>query len=117
LPIVFGEVDEESVAQELSRWVSASTLVIASSDLSHYHGYDDAIALDRSTIESILALDISAASQAEACGRSPIATLLHLAVWHNWEPRLLGYQNSGDTAGDRTRVVGYAAIGFYDRSQ
>lgn len=115
-PLIFGEVDEESVALELSNWVSPSTLFIVSSDLSHYYNYDEAVALDQSTIDSILRLDVQAVRQAEACGHSPLTALLHLAFWHKWEARLLGYQNSGDTAGDRTRVVGYAAIGFYDRA-
>jgi len=114
-PLVFGEVDELAVAQELGSWVSPSTLFIVSSDLSHYHDYEKAVPLDRSTIDSILRLDIEAVSQAEACGRSPLATLLQLATWQNWEPQLLGYENSGDTAGDKERVVGYTAIAFYDR--
>ncbi len=115
-PLIFGEVDEQAVAQELSKWVSPTTLIIASSDLSHFHTYDEAVTLDRSTIDAILRLDIEAVREAEACGRSPVATLLHLATWNQWEARLLGYQNSGDTAGDKDRVVGYAAIGFYDKS-
>jgi hypothetical protein len=113
-PLVFGEVDEQSVAQELSDWVSPSTLFVVSSDLSHYHTYDEAAALDQATIEAILHLDTRAVSQAEACGRSPLAALLQLACWQKWQPRLLGYQNSGDTSGDRARVVGYTAIAFYD---
>lgn len=114
LPLVFGDVDEEAVAQELSHRATPESLVIVSSDLSHYHAYDEACAIDRSTIDSILDLDAQTTRGVQACGRSPIATLLHLASWHKWEARLLGYQNSGDTAGDRARVVGYAAIGFYD---
>ncbi len=115
-PLVFGEVDEHAVAQELKSWVSPTTLFVVSSDLSHYHDYEEAVPLDRSTIDSILRLDVDAVSQAEACGRSPLATLLHLAKWQNWEPQLLGYQNSGDTAGDKARVVGYSAIAFYDKA-
>ena len=115
-PLVFGEVNEHAVAQELKSWVSPTTLFIVSSDLSHYHDYEEAVPLDRSTIDSILRLDVDAVSQAEACGRSPLATLLHLAKWQDWEPQLLGYQNSGDTAGDKSRVVGYTAIAFYDKA-
>ena len=113
-PLIFGETDEEAVAQELSNWVSPSTLFVVSSDLSHYHTYDEAAELDRATIEAILRLDVEAVSQADACGRAPLAALLQLAHWQKWQARLLGYQNSGDTAGDRMRVVGYTAIAFFD---
>jgi MEMO1 family protein len=116
-PLVFGEVDEQAVAHELGALVSPTTLFIVSSDLSHYHDYDEAVSLDRATIDSILKLDIQSVSCAEACGRSPLATLLHLAAWQNWEPELLGYQNSGDTAGDKSRVVGYTAIAFYEKAR
>jgi MEMO1 family protein len=115
-PLVFGEVEELAVAQELANWVSPATLFIVSSDLSHYREYDDAVSLDRGTIDAILRLDAEGVAEAEACGRSPLSTLLHLARWNNWEPQLLGYQNSGDTAGDKSRVVGYTAIAFYDRT-
>ena len=115
LPLVFGEVDEHAVALELGSLVAQNTLFVVSSDLSHYHDYDTASLLDRDTIDSILRLDVKAVSNAEACGRSPLAALLYLAASQNWEPQLLGYQNSGDTAGDKARVVGYTAIAFYDR--
>ena len=113
-PLVFGEVNEQAVARELTTLVSENTLFIVSSDLSHYHDYDTATSLDRETIEAILRLDVPAVGAAEACGRSPLKALLHLAAWHKWQPQLLGYQNSGDTAGDRSKVVGYAAIALYD---
>jgi AmmeMemoRadiSam system protein B len=114
-PLVFGEVDEHAVALELSSLVTPRTLFVVSSDLSHYHDYETAAALDRETIDAVLRLDVQAVTHTEACGRSPLATLLQLAAWQNWEPQLLGYQNSGDTAGDKSRVVGYTAIAFYDR--
>jgi hypothetical protein len=113
IPLVFGLADEACVAEELNRWVSPSTLFIASSDLSHYHDYEQAVRLDRATIDSILQLDAPAVCEAEACGHSPVTALIHLARAHHWQPRLFSYQNSGDTSGDRSRVVGYAAIGFY----
>jgi len=115
-PLVFGDVDEHAVAQELGNWVAPATLFIVSTDLSHYHEYDEAMSLDRATIDAIMRLDTEAALRAEACGRSPLATLLHLAKWQDWEPQLLGYQNSGDTAGDKSRVVGYTAIAFFDKA-
>src|SRR5664280_118790 len=113
-PLVFGAVDEEAVAKALNDWVSPSTLIIASSDLSHYHAYDEAVSLDRLTLDMILRLDAEAVCHAEACGRSPVAALLYMARWNSWEARLLNYKNSGDTSGERGRVVGYWAIGFYE---
>jgi len=57
------------------------------------------------------------ARQNSACGRAPVAVILHLAKQRDWRPVLLNYTNSGDTAGDRTRVVGYAAVAFYEISK
>lgn len=113
IPLVFGDVDEKRVAAELEKLVDGRTLFVASTDLSHYHPYDKARALDRSAIEAILRLDIEAIGRAEACGKSPVLALAHLARSRGWTAELLDYRNSGDTAGDRSRVVGYAAIAFY----
>ena len=113
-PLVFGDVNERAVAEVLKSWIKPNTLLVASSDLSHYHQYDEAIALDRETIDHILQLHAESLGHDAACGRGPVSALLHLARWNHWQPRLLQYQNSGDTAGDRDRVVGYAALGFYE---
>jgi AmmeMemoRadiSam system protein B len=112
-PLVFGDVDERAVAEALGPWFTHGSLLVASSDLSHYHGYERAVLQDHATIEHILQLEPDALRSDDACGRGPVRTLLHLARMNGWVPRLLKYQNSGDTAGDKNRVVGYAAIGFY----
>ena len=114
VPLVFGKVDENAAAAALGKLVGPRTLFVASSDLSHYHPYDQARALDQATVDAILRLDIDAIGHAEACGRSPVLALAHLALAQGWKTELLDYRNSGDTAGDRSRVVGYAAIAFYD---
>lgn len=114
LPLVFGEVDEHVVAETLRPWCTSDSLLVASSDLSHYQPYDKAVQQDRTTIEHILRLEPSALRHDDACGRGPVRTLLHLARAFRWHARLLDYKNSGDTAGDRNRVVGYTAIGFYE---
>jgi MEMO1 family protein len=113
-PLVFGEVDERAVAEALESWLKPATLLLASSDLSHYRQYDEAVALDLDTIDHLLQLDAESLGPQAACGRGPVSALLYLARWNQWKARLLAYQNSGDTAGDRNRVVGYAAIGFYE---
>ncbi len=97
-------------------------LFVFSTDLSHYHPYDQAQTIDERTVNAMLfetpqAVDrLFGAGQLEACGRGPIlASLLLSAKLGYLEFHLLRYANSGDTAGDRSRVVGYAAIGIYER--
>ena len=115
VPLVFGDVDESLVADKLAPLVDARTLVVASSDLSHYYPYATAQQLDRETVDAIVALDIERLNKTgQACGKSPVLALLHLARLRGWKTKLLDSRNSGDTAGDRSRVVGYAAIAFFD---
>jgi MEMO1 family protein len=114
VPLVFGRVDEEQVAERLKGLVSPKTLFVASSDLSHYYPYDEAKKLDQFTVDAVVRMDLQALASAQACGHSPILALVHLARALGWRPQLLDYRNSGDTAGDRSRVVGYAAIAFTD---
>ena len=115
VPLVFGEVDEAEVARRLNEFVDARTFFVASSDLSHYYPYETAQRLDRATVDAIVNLDIDAlVKKGQACGKSPVLALVHLARLRGWKTLLLDYRNSGDTAGDRSRVVGYAAIAFLD---
>lgn len=114
VPVVVGEVNPAVAAQGLEPLLDEETLVVVSSDLSHYHGYSAAVERDRACIEAICALNTETMAEQEACGRTPILTLLHLAKRKGWKPELLDYRNSGDTAGDKSRVVGYAAIAFYE---
>jgi hypothetical protein len=92
-------------------WGGDETLIVISSDLSHYHPYAEACALDRATAERVLALapDLN---HEQACGATPINGALLSAQQHRLAPRLLDLRNSGDTAGDHSRVVGYAAFAF-----
>lgn len=117
LPIVFGDVDPEQVATALVELIDESTIVIASTDLSHYMPYERANEIDRQTINWICALDIKSlaapSARDTACGRGPVLTLMHLARLKGWKPHLLDYRNSGDTSGDKSHgVVGYTAIAF-----
>lgn len=117
IPIVFGKVDPEEVAAILKDFIDDETVLIASSDLSHYHPYEVANKMDRDCVKAICDLDTEAMKEQEACGASPILTLMHLAKRNGWKTRLLDYRNSGDTAGDKSGVVGYAAIAFYEPSR
>jgi hypothetical protein len=110
VPMLFGSVDPEAVAQELVGYVDEDTLLVVSSDLSHYHPYDRAQKLDRSLLEDLLAGEEARVLHGEACGRAPLVTMMNIAQHKGWKPHLLDYRSSGDTAGDRRQVVGYAAI-------
>ncbi|MFZ5807257.1 MAG: AmmeMemoRadiSam system protein B [Verrucomicrobiota bacterium] len=115
IPIVFGQVDPQAVADSLAPILDNRTVVIASSDLSHYHPYELAQKLDRRCVQAILDLNADALRMEEACGQAPILTLMALASPKGWKTKLLDYQNSGDTSGDKSRgVVGYAAIALYE---
>jgi hypothetical protein len=115
IPVMVGRADVDRLSRALEPLVERQTLVVVSSDLSHFLPYDEAQAKDRRTIEAILACDHRALARDadSACGARPLAVLLTLAERFGWRPVLLNYLNSGDTAGDRSRVVGYAAIAFF----
>jgi AmmeMemoRadiSam system protein B len=115
VPLVVGDAGAEAVAQVLERlWGGAETLIVISSDLSHYLPYAQARAIDRVTMQRILALDADLAPH-EACGAAAINGALLVARRHGLVPRLLDLRNSGDTAGNRDRVVGYGAVAFEER--
>jgi hypothetical protein len=114
LPIIFGEVDPEQVAKALAGQIDDKTIIVASSDLSHYYPYAVAKDLDNRCIQAILRLDIDDMKTQEACGKLPILTLMHLAREKGWKAQLLDCRNSGDVTGEKDRVVGYGAIAFYE---
>jgi AmmeMemoRadiSam system protein B len=85
---------------------------MATTDLSHYHSYQDAIILDHAFLKALATGDLAAANAGEACGLLPILCLMHIAQRLNWRPHLLAYANSGDTCGSRREVVGYGAVAY-----
>ncbi len=112
LPLVVGSSDAESVAEVLERvWTAPEILVVISSDLSHFLSYDQASRLDADTAERILRLDTHLTGD-RACGAIPINGLLRAARRRGLTGRLLDLRNSGDTAGNRSSVVGYGAFDF-----
>ncbi len=112
VPLVVGDASADEVAQVLERlWGGDETLVVISSDLSHYLPYARARVVDAATAQRIVALDAGLESF-EACGAVPINGALQAARRHGLAARVLDLRNSGDTAGDRRRVVGYGAIVF-----
>jgi MEMO1 family protein len=117
ISIVTGDVDPAKLARALADRLDDKTLLVVSTDLSHYHPYDDARQMDKSCVNGILALDPTAVKSESACGRTGVLTLLELAKLKGWKAELLDYRNSGDTAGNKDGVVGYAAIAFYSPAQ
>jgi len=110
VPLVVGDAAPDEVAEVIDRlWGGPETLVVISSDLSHYHDYERARGIDGSTVRAILDFD-AGISHEQACGATPISGLLLAAKRKGLSPRLLDCRNSGDTAGDKRRVVGYASF-------
>jgi MEMO1 family protein len=112
VPVVFGEVDPAVVAKQLTAFLDDDTLLIVSTDLSHYHPYQQAKTDDTRTVKAICELRAESIDDADACGHAPLVTLIDIARQKGWKAHLLDYRNSGDTAGDKSAVVGYAAIAF-----
>jgi len=112
LPLAVGMASAEAVAEVLEHlWGGDETLIVISSDLSHYLPYVKAQQIDNATVQSILQLQQPIAHE-QACGGTPISGLIIAAKKHQLTPCLLDLRNSGDTAGSRDQVVGYAAIAF-----
>jgi AmmeMemoRadiSam system protein A len=113
VPVVVGEADPEQIAKALADRLDDKTIVVASSDLSHYHPYSAAKELDSRCVKAICDVDVDQMKTQEACGRVPVLALLHLARLKGWKAQLLDYRNSGDATGEKDRVVGYTAVAFY----
>lgn len=113
VPLVVGDASPIEVAAVMEHlWGSSETLVVVSSDLSHYLPYDDAIRMDRLTTDAIEQLQPEPIHFENACGRIPVQALLLEAKRHHLRPMTLDLRNSGDTAGEKSQVVGYGAYVF-----
>jgi AmmeMemoRadiSam system protein B len=114
VPLAVGHTGAQEVAEVLDAlWGGPETLIVVSSDLSHYLSYADAQAVDRATAQAILGL-ATEISHEQACGATPVMGLTHLARRRGLKPELIDLRNSGDTAGDKNRVVGYGSFAFYE---
>ncbi|MBW2109299.1 MAG: AmmeMemoRadiSam system protein B, partial [Deltaproteobacteria bacterium] len=112
VPILTNNADPQALASALAPYVDMHTLVVASSDLSHYYSYKTAKDLDKICTHAITTGAFSDMALCQACGKQAVLTLMRLAQIKGWQARLIDYKNSGDTAGDKSRVVGYASIAF-----
>ena len=93
-------------------WGGPETLIVVSTDLSHYERHDEATAHDLGTVAAVLAGRIDAIGSYDACGAAPLRGLMVATARRGLRPLLLDRRTSGDTAGDRERVVGYAAFAY-----
>src|SRR6266480_2790050 len=113
-PLAVGMANVEEVAQVIERlWGGRETLIVISTDMSHYHAYEEARRIDGATVERIAALatDID---HDEACGATPLNGLLSVARRRNLSIKLLAACSSGDTAGGKGQVVGYSSFALYE---
>lgn len=115
VPIVVGQAAPARLARSINSLLDERTLLVVSSDLSHYLPYDQAIARDKETLDMIVGGRVGELMHGDnrACGRLPLAVLMIIARERGWRPVVLHTSNSGDTAGPKDRVVGYAAIAYY----
>ncbi|MDP1997408.1 MAG: AmmeMemoRadiSam system protein B [Gallionella sp.] len=112
LPLAVGMATAEEVAEVLEvLWGGEETLIVISSDLSHFLPYATAQRVDNATVQAILKLR-QPIDHEHACGGTPINGLIVAAQHHHLTPHLLDLRNSGDTAGSHDQVVGYAALAF-----
>lgn len=115
VPILVGQIEHQQLAALLNLfWDDKETLFVVSSDLSHYHDYESARRQDLDTIEAIIHLEPNRINFDDACGRTGIQALLRIGQERDLKVNLIDYRNSGDTAGEKDQVVGYAAIHFYE---
>lgn len=111
LPLSVGDATSEQVADVLEVvWGGSETLMVISTDLSHYHRYDDARRLDALTAAAIVAGDPGGIGDHSACGSRPLRGMLLATRHHGLTIEQIDLRSSGDTAGDRDRVVGYGAF-------
>lgn len=113
IPLVAGDATPEQVGTVLDRlWGGPETLVVISSDLSHYQDYATAQRMDQATTAAIERLKPEDIGYESACGRVPVNGLLRLAQRRGLSARAVDLRNSGDTAGGKDKVVGYGAYVF-----
>jgi hypothetical protein len=115
VPLIVGDVAAETVAEVIDAlWGGPETLIVVSSDLSHYLTYEKARIMDDATCRAIENLEVDRIDHDGACGATPISGLLIAARRRGMKVTTLDLRNSGDTAGDRNRVVGYGSWLFLE---
>ena len=114
IPLVVGDASSHDVAEVINKlWGDEHTLIVISTDLSHYHEYNEAQRIDQLTSDAIENLKPEHIGYEDACGRNGLKGLMTVAKEKKLSVDILDLRNSGDTAGDKNRVVGYGAYVFY----
>jgi len=114
IPIVYGKSDYNVLVNVFDYFLADPyTIAVVSTDLSHYHGYEEARMIDKNCNEAVLGLDAKAMQSGEACGMVGVQAAILYAAKNGLSSSVLDYKTSGDTAGDKARVVGYASYMFY----
>lgn len=115
VPLAVGHASPAEVAAVLDAlWGGPETLIVVSSDLSHYLPYREAQQVDQATADAIVHLRTDIDHEG-ACGATPVSGLAYTARRRGLTAELVDLRNSGDTAGDKSRVVGYGAFAFYEK--
>ncbi len=120
IPMITGAVtgkDIERAATVVSDFIDESTLIVISTDLSHYRPYKKAGKLDIPCIEAIANLDVQKTALCEACALSAVKIMIHIALRNDYKGDILGYMNSGDSGGGMESVVGYTSILFSEKNE
>ena len=114
VPLLVGDASVAEVVDVLERlWGQEETLIVISSDLSHYHDYETAVRIDAATSQSITALREQMLQPETACGCTAIKALIDIARRRGIEAAEVDLRNSGDTAGPKDQVVGYGSYAFF----
>ena len=115
--MVYGQVDYRVVKKVIDFFKDEKTVVVISTDLSHY--YPDSVAkqIDSNCIEAVENLDTGRLKSCEACGITGIKAVIEYARENGLKPKVLDYRTSGDTSGDRSAVVGYMSAVFYEKER
>jgi len=116
LPVIVGKVDPIEFSKLLEKYNTDDSVIVTSVDLSHFHKYNDAVKYDRYSINCVLELNSEGIRKAEIDSPYAVAALIEFAKRKKWKTKLLDYKNSGDIISDRSSVVGYSAIVFYEDS-
>ncbi len=114
IPVIVGRVDPEKFSRTLEKYSDGKTVIVVSVDLSHFHSYDTAVRLDNYSIYSIVSLKDENIPEAEIDSPHAVSSVIKLAKRKKWKTKLLDYKNSGDVIHDRSSVVGYSSIIFYE---
>jgi hypothetical protein len=113
IPIITGEISFSYLGDVLIKYFDENSLILVSSDLSHYHSYESAKKIDENCNKAVEDLDLRKLQKCEACGKTGLETLIYIARQENWKSKVLSYMTSGDTAGPKDQVVGYGSYVFY----